>query len=281
MSGFAALLELTRAAFSAPSFAIFADLVRGWVLAPGRRTVTGMITVADPAGRRAHDSYHRFLRDGAWVMAGLWRVLACHAICRFTPQGTVSVDCDDTLYHKSGPKVAGAGIFRDAVRSTARRVVYTLGLNLVVITLRVSPPWGGCPIGVPINVRLHRKGDDTTTIEHAAAMMREIAAWLPERVFHLCADGAYATLAGAGLPRCQITSRMRRDAAIYEPAPPKTGRRGRPRTKGDRLPTPQVLAAKARKRDWLRVDIEVRAQSIERLVCVQDVLWYKINKLGL
>lgn len=40
------------------------DLVTGWVCAPGRGTITGMITVADPAGRRAHDAYHRFVRDG-------------------------------------------------------------------------------------------------------------------------------------------------------------------------------------------------------------------------
>jgi hypothetical protein len=25
-----------------------------------------MIAVADPGGRRAHDAYHRFVRDGAW-----------------------------------------------------------------------------------------------------------------------------------------------------------------------------------------------------------------------
>lgn len=54
-------------------------------------------------------------------------------------------------------------------------------------------------------------------------MLTEIAGWLPERCFHLCADGAYATLAGTGLPRTQITSRMRRDAALFEPAPPRTG----------------------------------------------------------
>jgi len=29
--------------------------------------------VVDPAGRRAHDAYHRFVRDGAWAMSGLWR----------------------------------------------------------------------------------------------------------------------------------------------------------------------------------------------------------------
>lgn len=53
MTGFRALLGLTRAGFTAPSFAIFTDLITGWVCAPGRRTITAMIAVADPAGRRA------------------------------------------------------------------------------------------------------------------------------------------------------------------------------------------------------------------------------------
>jgi len=108
-------------------------------------------------------------------------------------------------------------------------------------------------------------------------MIRELAEWLPERDFHLCADGAYASLAGARLPRCQLTSRMRRDAALYEPAPPRTGRRGRPRTKGARLPAPPELATRARRRDWQRVEIDVRGQQVERLVYVRDVLWYAVN----
>ncbi|MGH9177370.1 MAG: IS701 family transposase [Acidimicrobiales bacterium] len=276
--GFAALVELARSVFSAPSFAIFKDLMGGWVLAPGRRTITAIISVADPDGRRAHDAYHRFVRDGAWAMARLWRVLAVHAIARFAPAGVVGLDCDDTLFHKSGRRVDGAGVFRDAVRSTARSVVHAVGLNLVVITLRVVPPWGGCPIALPINVRLHRKADATTTVAHAADMIRELAGWLPERSFHLCADGAYASLAGAGLPRTHLTSRMRRDAALYEPAPPPTGRRGRPRTKGDRLPTPPELAAQARPRDWQRASIDVRGHNVERLVYIRDVLWYRVNK---
>lgn len=74
------LLGLTRAVFTAPSFAIVTELLGGWVLAPGRRTITAMISMADPAGRRAHDAYHRFLRDGAWRMNGLWQVLATLAI---------------------------------------------------------------------------------------------------------------------------------------------------------------------------------------------------------
>src|SRR5680860_802300 len=281
VSAWTALLEGTRMVFSAPSFVLFTDLLTGWVCAPGRRTITAMISVADPSGRRAHDAYHRFVRDGAWAMARLWQVRAVHAVTRFAPAGVVDLDCDDTLFHKCGRQVAGAGIFRDAVRSTVRRVVYALGLNLVVLTLRVAPPWGGQPIAVPVNVRLHKKNDSTTTVAHAAAMVGELAGWLPGRHFHLCADGAYASLAGASLPRTHLTSRMRRDAALYQPAPPPTGRRGRPRTKGERLPTPAGLAKAARKRQWRKVTVDVRGTPVQRLVYVRDVLWYAVNKADL
>ena len=262
-SGWEALVGSTSGCFSRPGFALFSTLMAGWVLAPGRRTITAIISVADPAGRRAHDAYHRFVRDGAWAMARLWRVLAVHAVARFAPEGVVALDCDDALFHKSGRRVDGAGVFRDAVRSTAGRVVYAVGLNLVVVSMRVRPPWGGCPIGIPLNARLHRKSDPTTTVAHAADMVRQLAGWLPGRSFHLCADGAYACLAGAGLARTHVTSRMRRDAALYEAAPPPTGRRGRPRTKGERLPTPPGLAAGARGRDWQRVSFDVRGQAAE------------------
>ena len=263
--------------FGAPSFAIFTDLLTGWVLAPGRRTVTAMITVADPAGGRAHDAYHRFLRDGVWNLSGLWRLLATHAVTRFAPSGVVSLDCDDTLFHKSGRNVVGAGNFRDAVRSTGQRVVYALGLNLVVVTLRITPSWGSMPIALPVNARLHKKKDPITTVEHATQMMRELASWLPDRQLHLCADGAYATLAGADLPRTQVTSRMRRDAALYEAAPPRTGKRGRPRLKGQRLPTPPEIAAQARPRDWRKVTVDVRGRKVEQLILTRDVLWYRVN----
>jgi DDE superfamily endonuclease len=281
VSRWTALLGLTRTCFRAPSFALFADLLTGWVCAPGRRTITAMVAVADPAGRRAHDAYHRFVRDGAWSMRALWRVLAVYAITRLAPTGVVILDVDDTLFHKSGRGVDGAGVFRDAVRSTVRRVVYALGLNLVVVTLRVNPPWGGTPIALPVNARLHRKNDTTSTVEHAAAMVRELAGWMPDRNFHLCGDGAYASLCGADLPRTHVTSRMRRDAALYEAAPPRTGKRGRPRTKGDRLPTPAGIANNARATDWQEVDVDMRGRTMRRLVLVRDVLWYAVNKRDL
>lgn len=274
------LLGTTRQAFSPAGFGIFATLMAGWVLAPGRRTITAMIGAADPEGRRAHDSYHRLVRCGRWSMEALWRILVVRLVCTLVVDGAVPLDVDDTLYKKTGRKVEGAGVFRDAVRSTRSKVVYALGLNLVVVTLRVAAPWGGCPIGLPVGVRLHRK-DGPTTIELAEEILRQLAAWLPERDFALCGDGAYATLIGRGLPRTTVTSRMRRDAAIYEAAPPRTGKRGRPRTKGARLPAPQALAAKLKDRDFERVEFDCRGRGATALVWSRRVLWYHVDKTRL
>lgn len=127
---------------------------------------------------------------------------------------------------RPGGRVDGAGVFRDAVRSTIDPVVYALGLNLVVVTLRVTPRWGRTPIAIPVNARLHGKND----------------------------------------------------AAIYDKAPPRTGKRGRPRTKGGRVPTPEDLASSTDHRHWQTVTVDERGTTGQRLVHVLDVLWYSVNK---
>src|SRR5258706_8486907 len=85
VAGWTGLLGLTAAVFTAPSYAVFTDLLAGWVLTPGRRTITRMLTVADPHHRRAHDAYHRFIRAGAWSMTALWQGLAGDPGGRFCP----------------------------------------------------------------------------------------------------------------------------------------------------------------------------------------------------
>jgi hypothetical protein len=58
------------------------------------------------------------------------------------------------------------------------------------------------------------------------------------------ADSAYAGRALRDLPAAITwTTRLRRNASLYRLAPPRTGRRGRPRLKGDRLPPLAALAA--------------------------------------
>lgn len=208
-------------------------------------------------------------------MPPLWKTLTLMMVSALKLTGIIMIDLDDTLFHKSGKKVNGAGIFRDPVRSSGKKVVYALGLNLVVLTLRITPPWGGEPLGLPINCRLYRKGGPSH-LDLGEAMIKEAAAWLPDHHFNLSCDGAYAPLAGRELPRTNVTSRMRCDAAIYKlPPPRKKHQRGRPRKKGPRLPTPKALARR-RKKGWVLTTVEERGRSVKRLILAFPVLWFAV-----
>lgn len=261
--------------FTSPGVDIFVRLMTGWVLCTTRRTVTGIIPFADPVGQRAHDAYHRFLPDGRWDMSCLWQILARMLIQMFYRTGYIVLALDDTLFHRSGRKVNGAGYWRDAVRSTQKHIVYAWGLNLVVLTLQIQPPWGGEPLGLPINMRLHRKNSHTL-IELAEQMINEVVQWFPGRRFRVVGDGFYATLAGKSLEKTTIISRMRRDANLYD-LPPKRRKkqRGRPRKRGKKLAKLEKMAAHIQ--NWQTISFRQRGKIIKRLVCTRQVLWYNVS----
>lgn len=265
-------VEACSPAFTKPSLPIFQELLDAWVVCPGRHTVTRMIRMLDPTPRRQHDAYHRFLRAGAWGLPMVWLGLVRLLVAELLgPNDILSMDLDDTLFHKTGRKVEGAGNFRDAVRSTSKRVVYALGLNLVVLTLRMKAPWGGEPLGLPINLRLYKKGGPTH-LDLAVEMLQEVRGWFSGRSMLLGADGAYASLADRLPANCHLISRMRRDAALYELPGPRRKKRGRPRKKGRRLPTPGGIAAQVT--TWQRVELDCRGRTKQRLIYTKRVLWY-------
>ena len=78
-------------------------------------------------------------------------------------------------------------------------------------------------------------------------MILQLRRWLPNRRIVVVADSSYAAL--DLLHFCQsmqrpvtFITRLRRDAALYEPAPPRRpGQMGRTRVKGLRLPTLKTL----------------------------------------
>ena len=275
-SAWADLLQQFFPLFTAPTGPLFARLLTGWVLCTTRRTITGILAFADPEGWRSHDAYHRFFPDACWDPGALWRVLAQILIRAFYPDGTILLDLDDTVFHRSGRKVEGAGWWRDPVRSTATCVVKVWGLNLVILTLRVTPPWGGMPLGLPLHVALHRK-DGPKLTELARQMLADVTAWFPERVFRVHADGFYASLAGDLPARMEMVSRIRRDAVVHD-LPPKrpARRRGRPRTKGQRLGAPQRMAAHVRA--WTALTTNERGHTVRRLVYTRPVIWYRVRK---
>jgi len=262
--------------FTAPTTEIFLNLVTGWILCTAKHTITGILPFADPARQKAHDAYHRFLPYASWAVSELWRLLTILLVNIFYPTGVILTDVDDTLFHRSGRKVDGAGWWRDAVRSTGTSVVHAWGLNLVVLTLRINPPWGGEPLGLPMNMRLHRK-DGPSIIELAKQTLTEVALWMPQRRFLCCADGFYASLAGQDIPNTHIISRMRRDAKIYDlPGRKRKKQRGRPRKKGKQLPAPEQMARQVR--DWKLVETVERGKIRKRLVYCRKVLWYHVSE---
>ncbi|MDQ3573913.1 MAG: hypothetical protein M3404_03195 [Actinomycetota bacterium] len=98
----------------------------------------------------------------------------------------------------------------------------------------------------------------------AEVICAQLASRLPHHSFELSCDGAYVTLIDRGLERTTVRSRLRRDTALYQAAPPPTGRWGRPATKGGRLPTPVELAKKLRPRDFEKVDFNCRGPGHRR-----------------
>ena len=276
ISAWRSLILHFLSSFTIPGGKIFTQLANGWILCTVRRTVTGILPFADPQGRYAHDAFHRFFPDARWSMAGLWRILAGILIKAFYRTGTITLALDDTLFHHSGKKINGAGWWRDAVRSTTTKNVSTWGLNLVVLTLQIQPPWGGEPLGLPINMRLHRK-KQATLIELAEQMVKEVVEWHPKRLFRVVADGFYASLAGKRLPNTTIISRIQRNAEIYDlPVKPKKKDRGRPRKKGKRVLCPQKLAKGVGY--WQKVEVSERGKSRIRLVHSKVLLWYRVSQ---
>ena len=262
--------------FTAPGAKIFTRLLNGWIMCTVRRTVTGMLPFADPQNERTHDAYHRFFPDTRWSMAKLWKVLTKILVRTFCRNGTITLALDDTLFHRSGRKINGAGWWRDAVRSTQKNVVYAWGLNLVVLTLQIQPPWGGEPLGLPINMRLHRK-EQATLIELAVEMINEVCQWFPKRLFRVVGDGFYATLAGKTLNAVTIISRIRRDANLYDLGPKRRKKkRGRPRKRGRKLAKLEKMAAHIQ--NFQTVTFRQRGKTVKRLVYTRVVLWYTVSR---
>ena len=216
-------------------------------------TVTGMLQGAGLAGVWHHSRAHDFFARARWDPDELGALLLDFLVSAFVKEGApIRLAVDDTLFGRSGKRVWGAHYLHDGAQpeGSGRRTRW--GNCWVVVVLIVQLPClGDRPVGLPILFRLFRPKDQ----EHpdqpsqpvlARTLIDMILARFPERVVELVMDGAYATKAWRALPeRVTVTTRMRCNAAVFELAPPKTGKRGRPPLKGARLASLAKLAAAA------------------------------------
>ena len=242
----ARLLAGLRPCFTAPSFATFCALVCGMLAQTGRRTVCGMLVGAGLSGSWSHHRAHKFFSTARWSPERLSVLLARLVAQPLLPaDAAVSVVIDDTLFTRAGKKVWAAGWFHDGSAKGPKQVGY--GNNWVIAGILVNLPMLTRPVCLPVAARLVRKNTVSgSRLWLAQKMVTTLAEALPGRRIHVVADAAYAGAELRKLPgQVSWTTRLRKDAALYELAPPRTGRRGRPRKKGKKLPKLADLARTA------------------------------------
>lgn len=246
------LLSLLEPCFSQPTFQTFRALVVGFVGRVGEHTVTGMWQAARLAGRVHHSRGHDFFAYRCWDPDDLGLRLLEFLVTVLVKEGPVRLAVDDTLFGRTGKRVWGAHYLHDGAQpeGSGRRTRW--GNCWVVVVLVVSLPCaGGRQVGLPVLFRLFRPKDDRhpdrrSQPELARELIDLILKRLNGRTVKLAMDGAYASRAWRGLaPRVTLTTRMRSSAALYELAPPPTGKRGRPALKGSRLESLARIAATA------------------------------------
>jgi len=241
------VLVMVRPCFTAPTFTTFCGLVAGLAGQVRRRTVVGMLLGACLQRAWPHDRAHYFFSRARWQVDELGLAIARLVVeMLIEPGADVIVALDDSVCVRTGPRVHGAGWQHDGSARNPQKLSY--GNCFVTVGIAVALPFCSRTWCLPVLARLHLpgKGAGPSKTAVAAQLVTLLASALPGRRLHVVADAAYHGPALRTLPaNVTWTCRLPRTAVLYDLAPPPTGRRGRPRTKGERLGTPADLARNA------------------------------------
>jgi hypothetical protein len=236
--------------------------------------VCGMLVGAGLSRTWPHDRAHYFFARARWSPERLGLVLARLVVTLLVGDGApVLVAIDDTLFKRRGKKVWAASWFHDGSAGGPKQVGY--GNNWVIAGIIVTLPFLGRPVCLPVLARLVVKNTTSSSrLYLARTMIDALAGALPGRTIHGVGDAAYSGKDLRGLDdRVTWTTRLRSDAALYDPAPRRTGRPGRPRLKGERLPALKVLAARAR---FTPVTVRRYGHTGTVATAVIGCLWYSV-----
>ena len=181
---------------------------------------------------------------------------------------------DDTLFRRRGKQVWAASWFHDGSAQGPAKTGY--GNNWVVLAVRVRLPVVSRPVAVPVMAKLVIKGTmSASRLWLARRMVTRLAAELPGRQVHVTADSAYAGEELKQLPDgVTWTTRLRSNAALYGLPPERTGRKGRPRVKGDRLPSLAKIAAAAA---FSQVTVTRYGKTETIAAAAVTCLWYSVT----
>ena len=242
--------------FTSPTWRKAQVLLIGAILTPGQRTVAAALRVMGRSDQRDYARYHEVLNRAVWSSRQAARILLVLLLQHLDRgDGPLIFGIDETLERRRGAKIRARAIYRDPVRSSRSQVVKASGLRWISLMWLGHVPWAGRHWALPVLTvlapstryyqqqgRQHKKLTDW-----ARQMVMQLRRWLPHRPLVLVGDNSYAVL--DLLHCCQslrepvtLIARLRLDAALYAPAPPRQpGQNGRPPLKGPRRPPLKVL----------------------------------------
>jgi DDE superfamily endonuclease len=258
---FLVLLQGLSRTMTAPTFASLTTIVTGWVFA-GRRTVTRMILAAGDAADKHFSSYHRLFSAARWSLDALG--LAVFDLIEPFLGSDVMLGIDDTLARKRGQKMFGTGMHHDPLLSSRGKAIMNWGHSWVVLGVIVELPFRrGHYFCLPILFRLYLNKKSAAKHRRAYRTRPELAVELlgvlcnhrKNKRFHAVADSAYGGQSVlCFLPdNCDLTSRLVKDARLYAAPGERKKGAGRPRVRGERLPTPQAMLAQRCRRVKLSI----------------------------
>ena len=249
--------------FTAPTYQKALVLIVGTILAKGRRTVTSALRAVGHTQTADWAKYHHVLNRARWSGLELSARLLLLLVATWAPAGGITVDVDETLERRWGPRIRKRGHWRDSLASSKQVNVSSSGLRWLVFALVVNVPWTPYALALPfLSVLLTtpkvsaQLGRPHKTVAHVTG---QVVIWLrrtlPGRAMQLVGDGAYAVITlGAQCQRQQVTllAPLRLDARLFEPPRRRDGKhRGRPPVVGARLPNLAQVAVQPTTR-WHR-----------------------------
>jgi hypothetical protein len=253
---FTSVIGVFAPVFSRPGWPHVKVLLTGAVFAPGKRTVTAVLQIMGRSAALDFQTYHRVLNRAVWSPLTASRLLLRLLVAVFIFRGVVVLGLDDTIERRRGEPIPAKGIYRDPVRSSHAHMVKASGLRWLACMLLTPLAWADRVWALPFLTVLcpserfyeQRGRRHQTLTERAWQMIRLVGRWLPGRAIVWVADSSFAALELLDkvktVPRASLITRLRLDAALYDPLPPRPpGTRGRPRRKGTRRPTLEAVLA--------------------------------------
>ena len=232
--------------FTRPTWRNAPVLPAGAVLAPGRRTVSGALSVTGLRRSPSFTNVHRALDRGRWSSRAVARRLFERLVAAPVPDGPVVAAIDETLERRWGARIGARGLYRDPVRSSRGHVVKASGLRWISAMPLTPIPWAGRVRALPSLTalapsarfaRAHGRRHKALT-GRARQILPPVERRLPDRPLVAAADGSYAAILLLDAVRARLTmvARPRLDARPFEPPPPprRPGTVGRPRVGASR-----------------------------------------------